>query len=138
MATWQTPKTDWIPTDRFNYNDFNRIKNNLLVIYDMARTVFNVSFSIDDMGNDISSYSARYEFSRFNAIENNLDTINTHSYNLDIGTKQTFYANGAFIIARELNRIESVILDFYSRLKPVYDEMPRIPFTVGAYREIMI
>ena len=135
---WETPKTDWTSTDRFNYGDFNRIKNNLMIIYTMAQTVFNVSFPIDDMGSDISSYVARYEFSRFNAIENNLDTINANSYNLDIGTKQTFYANGIFIMARELNRIESVLLDFYNRLKGVYDGMPRIPFVVGTYREMQI
>ena len=133
---WQTPKTNWQTTDRFNYSDFNRIKNNITIIYDMARTVFNQAYSIDDMGSDISSYGAVYDYTKFNAIENNLDTINTHSYNLDIGAKQTFYANGAFIVARELNRIESVSLDFYNRLKSVYDEMPRIPFVLGTYREM--
>ena len=135
---WQTPKTNWQTTDKFNYWDFNRIKNNLTIIYDMARTVFNVSDPIDDMGSDLSSYGTVYDYTKFNAIENNLDTVNTHSYNIDIGSKQTFYANGAFIVARELNRIESVLLDFYGRLKGVYDEMPRVPFTVGAYREIKI
>lgn len=138
MATWQTPKTDWTATDRFNIGDFNRIKNNLAIIYDMARTVLNKAYTIEDMGDDMTSYSSGWEVARFNAIESNLEKINVNSYNLDIGATQTFYANGVFINARELNRIESATLTYYDRLKGIYDEMPRLAFTLGAYRELKI
>lgn len=133
---WQTPKTNWNSNDRFNIGDFNRIKNNITEIYGMARTVFNRIYNIEDMGEDMTSYAVIWSIPYFNAIENNVETINVNGYNLDIGAKQTFYANGLFIMARELNRIESFSLEYYNRLKPIYDEMPKLPFTLGAYRLI--
>ncbi len=133
---WQTPKTDWKSTDRFNIGDFNRIKNNIVIVYEMARTVLNRVYNIEDMGADISSYAVTWSVPSFNAIENNVETINVNGYNLDIGAKQTFHVNGLFITAKELNRIESFCLTYYNRLKPIFDEMPRLPFTVGAYREL--
>ena len=45
MALWETPKTDWYgftngkgdyEGDRFNSNDYNRIKNNIQYLRDMA------------------------------------------------------------------------------------------------------
>ena len=31
---WNEPKTDWKETDRFNIQDFNRIKNNLAYLHE--------------------------------------------------------------------------------------------------------
>jgi hypothetical protein len=135
---WTTPKTNWVPTDRFNIGDFNRIKNNIVIIYDMARTVFNRVYIIEPMGDDITTYTPTWSVQYFNAIENNVDVINRNGYNYDIGQKQTFYGNGAFITARELNRIESFAQTYYDKIKPIYDEMPRVPFTLGAYRNVKI
>ena len=31
---WINPKTDWTKNDRFNYSDYNRIKNNLNYLHE--------------------------------------------------------------------------------------------------------
>lgn len=128
MAEWQTPKTDWHGStdedgiytgDRFNAVDFNRIKNNLIYLRDLAikmYTEFDIAKVSDDKG------YADYPYAdEINAIESNLDTINEHTIIRDYGTKQTFNDNGAFIDFNELNRIESAELDLYNRLTNEHD-----------------
>ena len=57
---WQTPKTDWHGStnsegvytgDRFNASDFNRIKNNLTFLRDMAIKLYK-EFSLVSLGDD--------------------------------------------------------------------------------------
>ena len=57
---WETPKTDWHGErdangvyigDRFNAKDFNRIKNNLQYLRDMAIALYD-EFSIVSLGAD--------------------------------------------------------------------------------------
>ena len=57
---WQTPKTDWhggvdangvYEGDRFNAVDFNRIKNNLQYLRDMAIKLYQ-EFTIPSLGVD--------------------------------------------------------------------------------------
>ena len=33
---WQEPKIDWLATDSFNFEDYNRIKNNIAYLRKMA------------------------------------------------------------------------------------------------------
>lgn len=82
MAEWQTPKTDWMATDRFNIEDYNRIKNNLLYVWEQAQLIWG-GFEIADMGEDITSYSAYWDVDVFNAFESNIDTINEHMLSQD-------------------------------------------------------
>ena len=37
---WVTPKINWTKTDRINYADYNRIKNNLAYLRDMAGQLY--------------------------------------------------------------------------------------------------
>ena len=57
---WKTPKTDWHGStnsegvytgDRFNASDFNRIKNNLEFLRELAITMYD-DFVINNLGND--------------------------------------------------------------------------------------
>ncbi|MBD5545807.1 MAG: hypothetical protein HDQ97_00100 [Lachnospiraceae bacterium] len=131
MAEWQTPKTDWISTDKFNIEDFNRIKNNLVYVKEQAALIWG-DFEIIDMGEDITSYSAYWDVDKFNAFEANVDIINEHMLSQDYGIRQTFYENGAFIKWDELNRIENAIL----RMKRIVDgrkaSLLRLSFRLGA------
>ena len=36
MSEWVEPKTDWTKNDRFNLEDYNRIKNNLVFLNERA------------------------------------------------------------------------------------------------------
>ena len=134
-VTWIEPKTDWnAETDRFNIEDYNRIKNNLEYLHEKAVQLYH-SFSIIDMGED-AEYPDFWDVNKFNAFEQNLNTINQHVYTRDFGASQTFYPNGIFIQAGELNRIESATL----RMKQMFDgqenALQRLSFRLGAYKSI--
>lgn len=137
MAEWITPKTDWVATDRFNISDYNRIKNNLQYIHDESEKIYG-EYSIVDMGSDLDSYGGYWSADNFNAFENNLHTINEHMLNASIGTKMTFYPNGAFIGYAELNRIESVTLTLKSTIDGWYEAMATLPFRLGAKRAMRV
>lgn len=62
-GSWTTPKTDWYGYtdgdgiyhgDRFNTEDFNRIKNNLAYLREIAVAMYQ-EFSINDLGDDLHS-----------------------------------------------------------------------------------
>lgn len=134
---WNAPKTDWTKDDKFNLEDYNRIKNNLVFLSKKARDV-SVEIEIDDMGEDITSYSAYWEVSKFNAFETNLQKIINNTYKKDYGNKQTFYDNGIFIKYDELNRIEKAILDIYEDMLNHEKGLRKIPFVFGRFREVRI
>ena len=136
--SWTTPKTDWTADDRFNITDFNRIKNNLTYLYDLAGHAFLITFDLVSMGADMTRYSAFWNVAYFNAFETNLDNINKASFNRDYGVKKTFYANGVFIDYLELNRIENATLDLVERLTERIATLPRLPFRLGAYKQMRL
>ena len=132
---WQEPKTDWLPEDRFNITDYNRIKNNLIYIWEQAALIWG-DFQIEDMGRDLTPEDAdnaiRWDVDVFNAFEINVDIINEHMLSQDYGNRQSFYDNGPFIKWPELNRIEYAIL----RMKRIVDgrkaSLVRLSFRFGA------
>lgn len=128
---WTKPKTDWKPTDRFNKEDFNRIKNNMIFLHDVGSEMYG-EFDIEDMGEDITSYADYWNVSHFNAIENNLDIINKNTVQEDFGLKQTFYPNGLFIRFSELNRIEQAQARIYQLVQGWINARASIPFRLGA------
>ena len=137
VTKWRTPKVDWKPTDRFNFVDYNRIKNNLEYLHERAVQLYR-QFSIADMGEDILVYTAYWNVDVFNLFEKNLETINKNAYTQDFGVSQTFYPNGVFIKYDELNHIESAILS----IRMVFDNqeagLRRIPFRLGAFKEARV
>ena len=135
--SWIEPKTDWTSQDTFNFSDYNRIKNNIAYLRERAVKLVK-PFEIQDMGDDMTSYAELFESSKFNTLEQNLETINNNAYLKDYGTKQTFYDNGVFIAYAELNRIESATLDIYNMLGRQEIGLRRLAFRLGAGREVRI
>ena len=133
MSEWTQPKTNWNTSDRFNISDFNRIKNNLVFVHTWLSDLVG-NFSLIDMGEDITNYDGYWEVAKFNAFETNLETLNKHALNRNYGTTKTFYENGLFINAEELNRIESAILDLYGICKGMESGRRRLPFRIGAFK----
>ena len=121
---WTTPKTDWFggidsvtglyEGDRFNATDYNRIKNNLVFLKDLANTMYDefeiVTPSADKVAGDY------FYADEINILEDNLETINENSINRSYGEKPVYNANGHTFDFVELNRLESAILDLYDRL----------------------
>lgn len=111
--TWITPKIDWVKATPFSYTDFNRIRNNILYLNDMINEMYPDSALILDLGEAKTGYADNYSVRVFNAIENALESFVARTgQNLNIGEKKTFYGNGRFIDANELNRIERCCLNW--------------------------
>lgn len=135
VTLWHTPKTDWKATDRFNFVDYNRIKNNLVYLHQFAETLWS-SFSISDMGDDITEYTAFWDVDIFNLFESNLELINQNILTQDFGVSQRFFENGAFIKWDELNRIESAILFMNDLLERQKAGLRKLPFRLGNWKGV--
>lgn len=120
---WTTPKTDWYGTtdadgvyigDRFNAADFNRIKNNLDFLRDLAIKLYE-EFSLVSLGQDRVPGDYFYA-DEINQLEENLVTLNTNTLQRNYGAAPVYNANGNTMDFTELNRLEGAILDLYDRL----------------------
>ena len=120
---WQTPKIDWYGSvdanghyegDRFNAVDFNRIKNNLEYLREMAIKMYQ-EFSIVSLGSDRTPADYFYA-DEINQLEANLNTINSNTLKQAYGETPVYIENGNTMTFAELNRLESAILDLYDKL----------------------
>ena len=136
MSTWITPKIDWVSTDFFNIEDYNRIKGNLLYLQDMLNKLF-PRVTYDDMGNDKQYVSMIYA-REFNTLESNLSALNLDTYNLSIGEQPTYVANGTTPLFAELNRIEGAMLSLYNRATTDIAIMPRYSFRLGNMKGVKL
>ena len=124
---WSTPKTDWNGEtvdgvyigDRFNAVDFNRIKNNLEYLRELAIKMYE-EFSIQSLGSDRTPKDFFYA-DEINALEDNLKTINNKSLKRSYGNVPVYVDNGNTMDFKELNRLESAILDLYEKLTNEYE-----------------
>lgn len=141
--TWQTPKTDWHGTtdsegnyigDRFNAVDFNRIKNNLSYLRDLASRLYD-EFYIVSLGEDRTPKDYFYA-DEINQLEKSLDTINSHSLKRSYGTAPIYVDNGNTMDYVELNRLESAILDLYNKLTNQYNGRRNLTFMFGAKEDL--
>ena len=120
---WETPKTDWhyeldseglYIGDRFNATDFNRIKNNLEYLREMAIKMYD-DFTIYALGTDRTPMDYFYA-DEINQLEENLNTVNQRSIKGAYGSAPSYTANGNIMDFAELNRLEGAILDLYDKL----------------------
>lgn len=135
MATWTTPKTNWVSTDYFNVADYTRITNNHVYLKEMIAKLFR-TLSLANM--EEKDYTSLIYADEFNAIEDNLTILNKASYNFDIGTGTTYIANGATPTYEEYNRIEQAQLRLYEQLIVDINQLPHISFTLGLYGDLQI
>ena len=144
---WETPKTDWSAEysdtglfigDFFNVTDYNRIKNNLLYLRELATQLIGVVPSIivgvdkhlpDNENQDFDNDN--FFADEFNMIEDGLETLDNAMPFVSFGTKQTFYENGRFIDADELNRIERAELKMYEILNNSIEGKLRLQIRLG-------
>lgn len=127
---WETPKTNWVSTDRFNISDYNRIKNNIVYLEEIGNEVYK-SFVLSEMGDDKTSYAGFWTPAEFNLFEANLELIKQNFPESDIGVSKVFFENGPFIDYQELNRIESALLKYYTMAIQQMAIIPRLAFRLG-------
>ena len=135
---WETPKTDWhyeldseglYVGDRFNATDFNRIKNNLEYLREMAIKMYD-DFTIYALGTDRTPTDYFYA-DEINQLEENLNTINYNSIKRSYGTAPSYTANGNIMDFTELNRLEGAILDLYDKLSNQNDGRRTFTWNLG-------
>ena len=120
--SWSTPKTDWngetvdgvYTGDRFNAVDFNRIKNNLEYLRELAIKMYD-EFAIQPVGSDKTVKDYFYA-DEINQLEENLETLNTNTLRMSYGSAPVYNDNGTTMDFNELNRLEGATLDLYDRL----------------------
>lgn len=134
---WTEPKTNWSPNDRFNIADFNRIKNNILWLYEKASKLY-LDFETEEMGEDITSYESYWNVAYFNAFESNVDKINNAMYTQDFGVSQKFFENGPFINWEELNRIENACSSMKGILQKQEAGLRTLAFRFGSMKGVNV
>jgi len=120
---WITPKTNWYGKtdpegiytgDRFNAMDFNRIKNNLEYLWELAIKLYK-SFTINLLGIDRTPADYFYA-DEINKLEENLNVINDNTLKRSYGFSPVYADNESTMDFNELNRLEGAILDLHDRL----------------------
>lgn len=134
---WIEPKTDWVSTDYFNLSDYNRIKNNITYLRELALTVY-TDFSWQDMGVDKTSY-AQYPYAdEFNALENNLESLRQNTFLFDDSDAKQWYENQRTPNYEDFNRLERACLLFYNGFGNIAENKRRLSFRLGAFKELKI
>lgn len=128
MTNWQTPKTDWhgerdkqgvYTGDRFNAKDFNRIHQNIQYLKEFAEKLYSDVPSIPLIRTaQVGDFVYADEI---NQIEESFKKIAKFTFNRNYGSCPVYHDNDSFIDFRELNRLESAILDVYDRLNNQYN-----------------
>lgn len=111
---WVQPKIDWEREDYFNAVDFNRIKNNLVYLRELAIELYN-EFAIQPVGED-KTYRDYFYADEINQLESNLDVINQNTLRIPYGNAPLYHDNGNTMTYEELNRLERAIFDLYNKL----------------------
>lgn len=111
---WITPKTDWVKTDQFTYQDYNRIRNNLLFINDRFNND-NPEKAVEiNLGLPKTSYDNDYFPSEFEAFEKALDSFKRMDGNVTVGERGSYRGNNNFVSADELNHLEQSCLNWFN------------------------
>lgn len=109
---WITPKTDWVKTDQFTYQDYNRIRNNLLYLNEQINVNYpNLSKELD-LGEEKAGYANDYYPSEFEAFEDALESFKRIGINVNLGERINHKGNSPFIDFASLNRIEKNCLNW--------------------------
>ena len=157
---WTEPKTDWTAGtntqeyngDRFTYVDFNRIKNNVLYLYELAVDVYPITAAIEQY---ISNSEAYHQGGSYNpnmyhyfylwdgAADREVtdfvyaDEVNYFEERIHFladtmgitppGALKYFNDNGYFIDAEELNNLENMCLTMQPLLYNMFISRRRLP-----------
>lgn len=161
--SWTEPKTNWnagnggtpYNGDRFTYRDFNRIKNNVMYLYDLATQIYPINAQIANFianseayrqgGGDASIYHYFFLYDDYadRDIEDFVyaDEINFFEERLDFlkeivqvtveGTMHSYTDNGRFIHANQLNYLEKLSLALKESMYPLFIARRKFAFTLS-------
>lgn len=134
---WQEPKTDWTADDYVNMSDYNRIKNNIAYLRELALKVY-VDFPWADMGVDKTSY-AQYPYAdEFNTLENNLESLRQNTFLFDDSDPKQWYENQRTPNYEDFNRLERACLLFKEGFESQKSMKRRLSFRLGTFKAIKV
>lgn len=133
---WKEPKTNWVSTDYFDAEDYNRIIGNIGYVRELADDLF-LHISKEDLGEEKTHLSMLYA-REMNAIESTLETLNLETYQFEVGETMEYRANGSTPLWSELNRIESAIFLLYNTMTAHKAALPRLEFRLGNQKGIKV
>lgn len=126
---WVTPKTDWVSSDYFNVEDYDRIRGNIQYVYEYALRLYKV-FGIDVMQERTLGDAVAAEL--LNHVEKNLDKIANNTYNLiEYRPSKSFEPGQAAWNYDDLNRIERNLLLIITMLESQEAGLKRLAFELG-------
>lgn len=138
---WTPPKVNWTAETFINYNDINRIVNNLKYLKELASHLYTTKIKdvtvVQKYGFGQSGYTDLYA-DEINDIEEALTSLNVGTLNYNIGDQKTYQDNGAYIDYVELNRIESSMYKLQMEMMFQIDNLDRLAFTLGGERKFKI
>lgn len=135
---WLEPKTDWVSSDYVNYQDYNRIKNNIAYLKSLAFLLYKPFECDDDLGDDKTSYSDFPYADEFNSLENNLDCIRAHTFAFFGDEAKQWYPNNRTPTFEDLNRLESACLKLYEGLNTQYSSKVRLSIRLGSMKKLKV
>lgn len=139
---WLEPKTDWQVSydsdgnytgDYFNFDDYNRIKNNVKYLRKLALVLY-LDFKYEEMGDDKFGYSDLPYASEFSLIESNLESIKNNSFAFYSANSKRWYGNMPTLNYQDLNRIESACLSMYDGLNKQLKSKDKLGIRLGYQR----
>lgn len=128
---WSEPKTNWVQSDRFNFSDYNRIKNNIAYLKERAIEIY-LDFPFEDMGADKVSYADYPYADEFTKLESNLERIRVNTFRFDDSESKTWYENQMTPSYEDFNRIEMACLKFYKGLERVKANKGKLSLRLGS------
>lgn len=127
---WTEPKTDWVITDKFNYADYNRIKNNIAYLRELALKLY-LDFPFENMGVDKIGYTDFPYADEFTALEANLESLRENTFLFDDSEEKTWYENQRTPNYEDFNRLERACLSFYKGFTSQKNTLRRLSFRLG-------
>lgn len=127
---WTEPKTNWVLSDKFNYSDYNRIKNNIAYLKERALELY-PKFPFEDMGDDKGSYADYPYADEFTAMENNLEMIKINTYPFYADRKKSWFDNQNTPTYEDFNRLENACLKIHDGLIRQTNSLRKLQFILG-------
>lgn len=128
---WIQPRK-WQQGDLFNTTDYNRIKNNIQELWELAMTMY-PEFPIGHMGSDKVPEDDSFFADEMSLLEDNLGQLRD-CLPYWKGETKSWYENTPFLTIEELNRIENACLQLHEYLIGQSRGRPRLQFTLGRGR----
>lgn len=118
----------WEPSDCFNAADYNRIKNNICYIKQIADIIYG-SVEFANMGPD-KGWEEYPKPGEFRLMEMNLNYI-CLAAELPAEEYEIHLENGPFLDYTQLNQIETICRRLFERLYGIMKARRRLPFKLG-------